>query len=236
MRTIVICSGGLDSVSLAHRIHDEGGLARLVSFDYGQRHRKELDFAARCAQRLAVPHDLIDIRAIGRQLSGSALTDAIDVPDGHYAEASMKATVVPNRNAIMLAIAFGIAAANKAQAVAAAVHGGDHFIYPDCRPAFIAAFQEMQNHALEGLGEIALLTPYLHLTKSDIVADGARHGTPFAETWSCYKGGELHCGRCGTCVERREAFDLAGVQDPTLYADADFWRAAAASDPRKESA
>lgn len=233
MNTIVICSGGLDSVSLAHRVASLHRLHGLVSFDYGQRHKKELEFAAACAARLSVPHEIIDIRAIGSTLSGSALTDDLDVPDGHYAEETMKVTVVPNRNAIMLAIAFGVAAAQKADAVAIAVHGGDHFIYPDCRPGFIDAFQTMQRHALDGYTDVRLLAPYLDGSKADIVADGARHGTPFAQTWSCYKGGELHCGRCGTCVERREAFDLAGIEDPTRYADPDFWKTAVAGASEK---
>jgi 7-cyano-7-deazaguanine synthase len=226
MKTIVICSGGLDSVSLAHRIAAEQQLIGLLSFDYGQRHRKELDYAAACAERLGVPHQIIDIRPIGSHLTGSALTDNIDVPDGHYAEETMKATVVPNRNAIMLAIAFGLAAAQKADAVAVAVHGGDHFIYPDCRPGFIDAFQVMQDAALDGYASVKLQAPYVNATKADIVTDGAKHGTPFAETWSCYKGGARHCGRCGTCVERREAFHLAGVADPTDYEDVDFWKSA----------
>ncbi len=228
MKTIVICSGGLDSVSLAHMVAERHELTRLVSFDYGQRHAKELDFAAACALRLGVPHDLIDMRAIGAHLSGSALTDNVDVPDGHYAEETMRITVVPNRNAIMLTIAFGIAAAHQADAVATAVHGGDHFIYPDCRPAFTDAFDTMQRHALDGYASVRLFAPYVHGSKADIVTDGARHGTPFAETWSCYKGGDRHCGRCGTCVERREAFHLASVPDPTDYEDADFWREAVA--------
>ena len=226
MDTIVICSGGLDSVSLAHKVAAEHKLHGLLSFDYGQRHSKELDFAAACAARLGVPHKIVDIQGVGAALSGSALTDDIEVPDGHYAEESMKLTVVPNRNAIMLAIAFGMAAAEKADAVAAAVHGGDHFIYPDCRPGFIDAFQVMQNHALDGYADITLYTPYVHIAKADIVTDGAKYGTPFDQTWSCYKGGKDHCGRCGTCVERREAFYIAGVQDPTKYADPDFWIAA----------
>ena len=226
MKTLVICSGGLDSVSLACKVAAERELLGLISFDYGQRHRKELAFAARAAERLGVPHDLIDMSAIGRCLSGSALTDDLDVPDGHYAEDTMKVTVVPNRNAIMLAVAFGVAAAKGADAVAAAVHGGDHFIYPDCRPEFIDAFQAMQDKALDGYAQVALYTPFVHLPKSAIVTEGARHGTPFADTWSCYKGGDLHCGRCGTCVERREAFDIAGVADPTIYADPEFWKSA----------
>lgn len=229
MKTIVICSGGLDSVSLAHMVADQHTLTRLVSFDYGQRHRKELDYAARAATRLGVPHDIIDMRPIGAALTGSALTDNIDVPDGHYAEETMKITVVPNRNAIMLAIAFGVAAANKDDAVATAVHGGDHFIYPDCRPAFTQAFEVMQKAALDGYADVSLYTPFVHRSKADIVTEGAKHNTPFADTWSCYKGGAHHCGRCGTCVERREAFHLAGVQDPTIYEDPDFWEKAVAA-------
>lgn len=228
MKTLVVCSGGLDSVSLAYKVAAENQLIGLVSFDYGQRHRKELDFAAQCARRLGVPHHLIDISEVGKLLSGSALTDIVDVPDGHYAEDTMKITIVPNRNAIMLAIGFGVAAAKKGDAVAAAFHGGDHFIYPDCRPAFSEAFEAMQKQALDGYADIALYTPFLNLSKADIVREGAAHGTPFDQTWSCYKGGETHCGRCGTCVERREAFDLADVTDPTVYADTDFWKGAVA--------
>ncbi|MDX8503483.1 7-cyano-7-deazaguanine synthase QueC [Mesorhizobium sp. VK4C] len=223
MKTIVICSGGLDSVTLAYKVAAEKTLARLVSFDYGQRHKEELDFARSCAVRLGVPHDIVNITAVGRLLTGSALTSGGPVPEGHYAEDSMRVTIVPNRNAIMLAVAFGIAAAEQADAVAAAVHGGDHFIYPDCRPAFIEAFEAMQRHALEGLARIALYAPFLQLSKADIVSEGARLGVPFEETWSCYQGGAHHCGRCGTCVERREAFHLAAQNDPTSYEDPDYW-------------
>lgn len=228
MKVLVICSGGLDSVSLAHMVAAEQELLGVISFDYGQRHKCELDYAARCANRLGVSFDLIDMNSIGKHLSGSALTDDVDVPEGHYEEESMKVTVVPNRNAIMLSIAFGIAAARGADAVATAVHGGDHFIYPDCRPEFVDAFDAMQKQALDGYANISLYAPFVQLPKSAIVTTGAKHATPFADTWSCYKGGEIHCGRCGTCVERREAFDIAGVADPTVYADPDFWKAATA--------
>ncbi|OLP55667.1 7-cyano-7-deazaguanine synthase QueC [Rhizobium rhizosphaerae] len=234
MKTIVVCSGGLDSVTLAHRIAAEATLVGLLSFDYGQRHKKEITFAARAAERLGVPHDVIDLSPVGRHLTGSALTDDVDVPDGHYAEETMKTTVVPNRNAIMLAVAFGLAAARGADAVAAAVHGGDHFIYPDCRPGFIDAFQAMQDRALEGYASVRLVTPYVTRSKADIVADGARLSVPFAQTWSCYKGGARHCGRCGTCVERREAFHLAGIADPTDYEDPDFWQAATSAYAARE--
>ena len=228
MKTLVVCSGGLDSVSLAHLVATELTLTRLVSFDYGQRHVREIECAVAAAERLGVPHHLIDLRSVGAVLSGSALTDDIDVPDGHYAEETMKVTIVPNRNAIMLSVAFGLAAAQGDEAVATAVHGGDHFIYPDCRPAFTDAFQAMQSAALDGYADVKLYTPFVHRSKADIVTEGARVGTPFAETWSCYKGGQVQCGRCGTCVERREAFHLAGVPDPTEYADPDFWQAAVA--------
>ena len=223
-KTLVVCSGGLDSMTLAYKVAREETLAGLVSFDYGQRHKKELEFAKQCAAHFDVPHDVLDIANVGAQLSGSALTsDDVDVPDGHYAEESMKITIVPNRNAIMLTMAYGLAAARGLDAVATAVHGGDHFIYPDCRPEFIESFAAMQNHALEGFADVDLYTPFLTKTKADIAADGARLGVPFEKTWSCYKGGDLHCGRCGTCVERREAFDLAGVVDLTQYADSDYW-------------
>jgi 7-cyano-7-deazaguanine synthase len=226
MKTIVICSGGLDSVTLAHKVAVENELVGLVSFDYGQRHKKELDFANQCADRLGTAHQLIDISHLGAMLGGSALTDDIAVPDGHYAEETMKITVVPNRNAIMLTIAFGLASAQGADAVAAAVHGGDHFIYPDCRPAFIEAFQTMQNCALDGQSTIKLYTPFVTISKADIVSIGKELVVPFEKTWSCYKGGATHCGRCGTCVERIEAFHLAHVDDPTKYTDTEFWKTA----------
>ncbi len=226
MKTLVVCSGGLDSITLAYKVAKEHQLAGLVSFDYGQRHKKELAFAKKCSDTLNVPHNIIDISNAGAQLNGSALTDDIDVPDGHYAEDSMKATVVPNRNAIMLTIAYGVATARNLDAVATAVHGGDHFIYPDCRPEFIKSFEAMQNHALEGLSEIKLYTPFLNSDKTDIACQAAALNVPIQETWSCYKGGDIHCGRCGTCVERIEACHLAGVDDPTQYEDPDFWKQA----------
>lgn len=224
MKTIVICSGGLDSVTLAYKVAKERELSKLISFDYGQRHKKELAFAALCAEHLGVPHVSLDISHIGTELTGSALTDDVGVPDGHYAQDTMKQTIVPNRNAIMLTIAYGVACSDGAEVVATAVHGGDHFIYPDCRPEFIQSFAEMQRHALEGFSSIELYTPFLNMSKADIVKTGAKLDVPFAQTWSCYKGGDQHCGRCGTCVERQEAFDLAGAADPTEYLDHDFWR------------
>lgn len=223
-KTLVICSGGLDSVTLAYKVAKERELSALLSFHYGQRHKKELDFAKQAADDLGVPHHVVDISGYGQMLTGSALTDNVDVPDGHYAEETMRITVVPNRNPIMLTMAYGLASALKLDAVAAAFHGGDHFIYPDCRPEFVKAFALMQDYALDGFSRIELYTPYVMAGKEEIAADGARLKVPFEKTWSCYKGGDIHCGRCGTCVERREAFDLSGVSDPTIYADNNFWR------------
>lgn len=218
---VTTLSGGLDSVTLAHLLAAEGHQLVALSFDYGQRHVRELECASGCAARLGADHELVDLRSVGALLSGSALTDdAVEVPEGHYTDASMAATVVPNRNAIMLSVAIGVAVARGAEAVATAVHAGDHPIYPDCRPAFIEAVQHEARVANEGFiaDAFEVRAPFLHLGKDDIVRRGAAVGVPFAETWSCYVGGEVHCGRCGTCVERREAFDLAGVPDPTRYA------------------
>ncbi|MGX9417362.1 7-cyano-7-deazaguanine synthase QueC [Vibrio sp. WJH972] len=235
MKAMIVCSGGLDSVTLAHKVAAEAELTSLVSFHYGQRHDKELDYAARCAEYFDVPHHIIDISNVGAQLTGSALTDDVDVPDGHYAEDSMKLTIVPNRNAIMLTIAYGMAASQGADTVAIAVHGGDHFIYPDCRPEFIEQFAKMQKMALDGYADIDLYAPFLHGSKADIVTTGAAVSVPFNDTWSCYKGGEKHCGRCGTCVERQEAFSDAGIVDPTDYADPDYWKNAVKNHVHREA-
>lgn len=218
MKTLLICSGGFDSVTLAYRLHSQERLAALLCFDYGQRHKKEIDSARLCAQRLDVPFILLDISSIGQQLSGSALTDDIEVPRGSYNQDNMQLTVVPNRNAIMLTIAFGVAAARNLDSVAVAVHGGDHFVYADCRPEFIDAVAAMQRLALADQQQVSLLAPYVETDKTAIARDAARYGVPIADTWSCYEGGELHCGRCATCLERKEALALAGVPDPTCYA------------------
>lgn len=218
---VTTLSGGLDSVTLAHELAAEGHDVVALSFDYGQRHAKEIEFAARCADRLGADHHVVDLRSIGVLLSGSALTDRfVEVPEGHYTDASMAATVVPNRNAIMLSVAVGVAVARGASGVATAVHAGDHPIYPDCRPAFIDAIEREARIANEGFiaEDFRVLAPFMQLAKHDIVRRGVALGVPFDETWSCYVGADEHCGRCGTCVERREAFELAGVADPTDYA------------------
>lgn len=216
--TIALLSGGMDSTVLIAHLLDGGDTVDAVSILYGQRHRCELESAALVAAHYRIRHDVIDISNVGALLGGSALTDdAVAVPDGHYAEDSMKATVVPNRNAIMLSIAAGVAVARGAQRVATAVHAGDHFIYPDCRPAFIEALNLAMQTGTEGFGSVGIVAPFSGLGKHDICALGDKLDAPLALTWSCYKGLDEHCGTCGTCVERIEAFALAGIGDPTAY-------------------
>lgn len=218
---VAIVSGGMDSVCLAHDLARTSKV-RLLSFDYGQRHLKELGFAAECADRLGVKWDVITLASVATLLAGSSsLTGGGPVPDGHYAEDTMKATVVPNRNMMMLAVAGAVAVAEGASFVATAVHGGDHFIYPDCRVAFVEATAQALRLGNEGMGDRTLqgiLTPYITHDKAYIAKLGTELGVPWDRTWSCYKGQAVHCGACGTCYERREAFQDARVDDPTVYA------------------
>lgn len=220
-KVVAICSGGMDSVALLHFLKARNYELHVLSADYGQKHKKELWYAMEAAERLKSPWKLVDLTSLTPLLSGSALTDSsVEVPDGHYAAATMKQTVVPNRNAILLSIATGWAVALGADRVATAVHAGDHAIYPDCRPQFIYALSDALRLATEGFSTpgFGLSAPFIHMTKSEIVSLGDGLEVPWKETWSCYKGGDIHCGTCGTCTERREAFLLARVKDPTKYA------------------
>jgi 7-cyano-7-deazaguanine synthase len=216
---VVTLSGGMDSTTALAwtlRTHD----AVTLSFDYGQRHRKELDAAKAVAQHYNVEHHTVDLRSVGRLLTGSALTDSsVDVPEGHYAADTMKATVVPNRNAIMASVAIGVASSRDAEHVVLGVHAGDHAVYPDCRPEFLHQLQKLVDVAREGFSSPSVIAPFLRQSKTDIARMGVELDAPLHLTWSCYVGGEKHCGRCGTCVERYEAFRDAGVVDPTSYAD-----------------
>jgi 7-cyano-7-deazaguanine synthase len=217
---VVIASGGLDSTVLAYWLAASGAELTLLSFDYGQRHRVELDHAADIASLLNCPHEIVDLAELGQLLTGSALTDsAVSVPDGYYTDESMSATIVPNRNAIMLDIAVAVAIARKADAVAFGAHAGDHAIYPDCRPEFVEQFARAARVANEGLlsADFEIVAPFLAESKADIVRIGAELHVPFERTWSCYRGGEVHCGTCGTCTERREAFAHNNIIDPTIY-------------------
>ena len=215
---LCIVSGGMDSVTLAYDVRPvfRPDALHLMSFNYGQRHKKELDYAVHHANKLGARFDLVDLSGLAYLLKGSALTDdSVEVPEGHYAEESMRATIVPNRNAMMLAIAYAAAVSLGAEVVAAGFHAGDHWVYPDCRPEFVDAFATMERLATES--DIRLYTPWMNVQKSDIALRASELGVNLAESWSCYKGGDAHCGRCGTCVERIEAFQVAGITDPTAY-------------------
>lgn len=215
-KVVAIVSGGLDSVVLAHMLKSSNYDVHVMSVDYGQRHRKELGFAKECADRIGAPYETADLSPLRRLMLGSSQTDpSVPVPHGHYAADSMKVTVVPNRNMLMLAAATAWAITLKADAVAYGAHSGDHAIYPDCRPEFVDAVGRAIS--LADWHTVTLLAPFADKDKADIVRTGQRLGVPFDRTWSCYEGSERHCGRCGTCVERREAFLLAGLHDPTAY-------------------
>jgi 7-cyano-7-deazaguanine synthase len=218
MKTVVIYSGGLDSSVLLYHLLAERQEVHALSIDYGQRHRCELDRAAGICKLAGVPHQTAALPGLRSLLSGSSLTSPeIEVAEGHYTEENMKSTVVPNRNMILLAIATGHALSIDAKQVAYAAHSGDHAIYPDCRNEFADAMARAIS--ICDWKSVELSRPFVDWTKAEIVRRGAELNVPMELTWSCYKGGERHCGRCGTCIERREAFDLAGVDDPTEYAE-----------------
>ena len=187
------------------------------SFDYGSKHNnREVPFAAEQARALGVPHEVVELPFVGRLFNSDLLQGGGEVPDGHYADDNMRRTVVPFRNAIMLSIATGLAESRGAEGLVIAAHTGDHTIYPDCREDFMRAMGETMR--LGTYAGIQLLRPFIAMDKGQIAAEGARLGVDFSRTYSCYKGGAIHCGTCGTCVERREAFLQAGLADPTEYA------------------
>jgi 7-cyano-7-deazaguanine synthase len=213
---VVLLSGGLDSSTLLYHQLGIGMGCIALSIYYGQRHSKELQAAAAIATAAGVKHIALNLPQLQVALGHNALTDhKADVPEGHYEAESMKATVVPNRNMILLSIAAGVAIAEGASGVCYAAHAGDHAIYPDCRPEFAHAMEKA--FTLCNDPGIELRRPFIHFTKADIVVLGDAFNVPFHLTWSCYKGLAHHCGKCGTCVERKEAFRLAGVKDPTVY-------------------
>ena len=216
MKAVVLFSGGLDSTVLVYDLLNEGADLKLLSIDYGQRHEKELKSSSEIAEFLELEHEILRLPMLNNLLGGSALTDpSISLPEGHYAEDSMKATVVPNRNMILLSLAAGHAISLQFDTVAYAAHAGDHTIYPDCRPEFATAMDEALK--LCDWNTVSLYRPFVQLSKHDLVRKGKELGVPFEKTWSCYAGNDKHCGKCGTCVERKEAFELVGLLDPTEY-------------------
>lgn len=214
---VVLVSGGMDSVVVLHHAAAEQEVIAGLSFDYGSKHNhREIPFAKHHCESLGIPHQTIRLDFMEQVFRSALLRSGGAVPEGHYEEESMKQTVVPFRNGILLAIAAGFAESQGAKGVVIAAHAGDHAIYPDCREPFMEAMGSAMS--LGTYAEVRLLRPFITLRKEDIAARGAALGVDFSKTWSCYKGGETHCGKCGTCVERKEAFHLAGLPDPTVYA------------------
>ena len=217
MKVVVLLSGGIDSAVMAYNLiveHHE--IVGALSVFYGQKHSKELEAAQKIARCLNIPrHEVIDLRNLQTLLAASSLTSSEKIPEGHYQEASMKSTVVPNRNSILLNIAAGWAITLKADAIAYAAHSGDHEIYPDCRPVFVKRLEKLLKVA--DYKPVKILAPFLNYSKTDIVRLGNTLGVPFDLTWSCYNGQEEACGKCGTCVERLEAFKENGLTDPIKY-------------------
>lgn len=214
-KVVVIYSGGMDSFTVLHRALRDGHDVYALSFHYGQKHAKELDYAARVCAAQSIPHKIVDIRSINQLLAGSSLTDNIDIPQGHYEEESMKSTVVPNRNMILLSLAIGYAVSIDAEAVYYGAHSGDHAIYPDCRPEFVRKMNDVS--LIANYEPVRIEVPYLDNDKVEILADGLQMGLDYANTWTCYEGRELACGQCGACVERLEAFTKNNLSDPLQY-------------------
>lgn len=214
-KVVVIYSGGMDSFTLLNQALAQGKRVYALSFNYGQKHSKELHYAQKVCDDLGLPHKIVDITAIHQLLMGSSLTDDIEIPEGHYEEESMKSTVVPNRNMIMLSLAIAYAVSLKAEAVYYGAHGGDHAIYPDCRPEFIekmAAVAKIANYEA-----VDIVAPFQNINKTEILTKGLAMGLDYSKTWTCYNGRERACGKCGACQERLEAFHINGLTDPLKY-------------------
>ena len=214
-KVVVIYSGGMDSFTVLNRAIKDGKQPYALTFDYGQKHVKEIDYAKRVCEKLNVPHKVIDITAINQLLAGSSLTDDIEIPEGHYEEDSMKSTVVPNRNMILLSLAVGYAVSVEASQVYYGAHSGDHAIYPDCRPEFVEKMNDVCQIA--NYEAVEIHSPYLKVDKGAILADGLSMNLDYGLTWTCYNGREKACGKCGACQERLEAFADNNAIDPLSY-------------------
>ena len=212
--SIIILSGGMDSVTMLYEFKDRIALA--VSFNYGSNHNeKEIKCAKMHCKELGIEHIVINLDFISKYFQSSLLQGAEAIPEGHYQDENMKSTVVPFRNGIMLSIACGIAESRGLRYVMIANHSGDHAIYPDCRKSFIDAMSSaMANGTYK---KVRLYAPYTNINKTEIAKHGKELGIDYTKTWSCYKGGDIHCGKCGTCVERKEALRDAGIEDKTEY-------------------
>lgn len=216
-KAVVIYSGGMDSYTVLHHVLRQGYEVHALSFHYGQRHSRELEVAQQVCRSLGVAHQIIDIRAIHSLIDNSALTDASrPLPGGEYASDTMTATVVPNRNMILLSLAIAQAVNVGADVCFYGAHGGDHVLYPDCRPEFVERMNDVA--AIANFEAVRIDAPYLHVDKARILADGLAMGLDYADTWTCYLGEELACGECGSCRERLAAFAANGAEDPIRYA------------------
>ncbi len=206
----------MDSTTLLHEY--EARIALAVTFDYGSNHNKrEIECARINCEQLGIRHIVIPLSFIGQYFKSSLLSGADAIPEGNYDEENMKSTVVPFRNGIMLSVACGLAESYGLKHVMIANHAGDHAIYPDCREPFIDAMSRaMKEGTYDG---ITIFAPYTNISKADIARHGRSIGMDYGITYSCYKGGEKHCGKCGTCIERKEALAEAGIDDPTEYED-----------------
>jgi 7-cyano-7-deazaguanine synthase len=212
--SVIIVSGGMDSITMLYEMKDRIALG--ISFNYGSNHnQREIPLAELHCRRLGIKHINIDLGFMPQYFKSSLLDGAEAIPEGHYDDDNMKSTVVPFRNGIMLSIAIGIAESNNLKYVMIANHAGDHTIYPDCRPTFINAIDEAASTGT--FINVHVIAPYTNISKADIARKGKSLGIDYSETWSCYKGGAKHCGKCGTCVERKEALKEAGIEDPTEY-------------------
>lgn len=216
MKVIVLVSGGMDSVTALHEAARSHEVLLGLSFNYGSKHNaRELPFAEEHCKALGIAHRTVNLDFVNELFQSDLLLSGGDIPDGHYEAENMKQTVVPFRNGIMLAIAAGVAESFGAAGVVIAAHSGDHAIYPDCREEFMAPMAAAITAGT--YADVAVLRPFIDLRKEDIATRGLALGVDYGRTWSCYKGGATHCGTCGTCVERKEAFELAGLVDPTIY-------------------
>jgi len=213
-KVVVILSGGMDSTTLLYKAHNDCEVVSVLSFDYGQRHKKELEYAKANCEKLGLSHKVIDITPINQVMKKSALTDDVDVPEGNYADENMKLTVVPNRNMILLSIAVAEAVSCEASKVFFGAHAGDHTIYPDCRKEFVDKLSEVTKIA--NWQSVEIEAPFIDMDKGDIAIVGKELNVDYSLTWTCYKGQEKPCGKCGACVERAEAFAKAGIKDPLV--------------------
>lgn len=211
-KAVLLLSGGIDSTTLLYDLVSQGFGVYPISFIYGQKHKKEVGLALASCTKLGLELEVVDISILGKLAPSSLTRSSIEIPEGHYEDESMKQTVVPNRNMVLISLATSYAIGIGANKVFYAAHSGDHAIYPDCRPAFFIALGKAIK--LCDYERIDLEAPYMYWTKADIVKRGVKLGVDYSLTWSCYRGGEYPCQKCGTCVERAEAFGLAGIRDP----------------------